>query len=186
MGVGDAMTVPAVFLDRDGVINFATVREGKPYPPSSLRELKIIPGVPEALAKLRAAGFKLIVVTNRPDVGRGQTPLSVVAEIHDYLMNVLPLDDIRACYHGGEEDCSCRKPKPGLIVNAAMDFGVDLGESFMVGDRWRDMDAGAAAGCRTILIDMGYRERPPRVPPDYVCRSLAEAAAWILNRGGCE
>lgn len=178
------MTVRAVFLDRDGVINKVVLREGRPYPPASLQDLEIIGGVPEALQDLRSGGFKLIVVTNQPDVGRGRTPLKVVEQINDHLLMNLTLDGIRACYHSGAEDCDCRKPKPGMLFAAAHDLGIDLAASFMVGDRWRDMDAGAAAGCRTILIDGNYDERSPMASPAYICRTLSEAARWILVASG--
>lgn len=177
------MSRRAVFLDRDGVINRAVLRHGKPHPPASLAQLEIIPGVPEALAALRAAGFRLVVVTNQPDVGRGLTPVATIEAIHRHMLDTLPLDAISACLHGGDDDCSCRKPKPGLILEAARTHDIALAASFMVGDRWRDMDAGAAAGCRTIFIDEGYDERAPLKPPDFTCRTLAEAASWILTQG---
>jgi len=170
----------AVFLDRDGVINASVVRNGKPYPPASADEMTILPGVPEALARLRAAGYELIVVTNQPDVARGTTPRATVDAIHAALQAALPLDAIYACFHDDADACHCRKPKPGLLVDAARDRGLDLATSFMVGDRWRDTDAGVAAGCRAIFIDRGYNERKPErfavnVP------GLPEAAAWIIE-----
>ncbi|HEX7702453.1 MAG TPA: HAD family hydrolase, partial [Kofleriaceae bacterium] len=142
----------AVFLDRDGVINASVVRDGKPYPPAHVDEMELLPGVPEALAALRAAGFQLIVVTNQPDVARGTQTRAAVDAIHDRMRRDLPLDAIYACFHDDADDCACRKPKPGLLVNAAADLGIDLPSSFMVGDRWRDTDAGLAAGCRAIFI----------------------------------
>jgi D-glycero-D-manno-heptose 1,7-bisphosphate phosphatase len=171
----------AVFLDRDGVINASVVRDGKPYPPASVDEMEILPGVPEALAALRAAGFELIVVTNQPDVARGTQTRAAVDAIHARMQRDLPLDAIYACFHDDADNCDCRKPKPGLLVNAARDRGIDLASSFMVGDRWRDTDAGLAAGTRAIFIDRGYSERKPErfavnVP------GLPEAAAWILEQ----
>jgi D-glycero-D-manno-heptose 1,7-bisphosphate phosphatase len=173
----------AVYLDRDGVLNRAVVRGGKPFPPASPDELEILPGVPEALARLHSAGYRLVVVTNQPDVGRGSTPLATVQEIHDRLTECLPLDAIEVCLHGGTEGCDCRKPKPGMLLRDGVANGVDMARSFMVGDRWRDIDAGGAAGCKTILIEAGYDERAPVHSPDHVCRSLLEAAGWILANG---
>lgn len=172
----------AVFLDRDGVINKAVVRDGRPYPPTSLRELEILDGVPQALRDLRSMGFHLIIVTNQPDVGRGYASVEDVAAIHDSLLRTLAIDDIRVCFHGGDEGCDCRKPRPGMLLAAARDLGLELSASFMVGDRWRDVDAGAAAGCRTVLIDYGYDERAPLSHPDFTCGSLPQAVRWIVSQ----
>jgi D-glycero-D-manno-heptose 1,7-bisphosphate phosphatase len=174
----------AVYLDRDGVLNRAIVRAGKPYPPKGVDELEILPSVAEALTRLKAAGYRLVVVTNQPDVGRGTMAPEAVAAIHARMADMLPLDAIEVCLHAGTENCDCRKPKPGMLLRDSAAHGVDMRQSFMVGDRWRDIDAGAAAGCRTILIEAGYDERAPTHPPDRVCRSLVEAADWILAKGG--
>ena len=141
----------AVFLDRDGVINRATVRDGRPYPPEHIAELEILPGVPGALARLRAAGFRLIVVTNQPDVARGTQRREVIDAMHAHLMAVLPLDEIRVCPHDDADQCVCRKPRPGLLEDAAGEAGLCLADSVMVGDRWRDVEAGRLAGCRTVF-----------------------------------
>jgi D-glycero-D-manno-heptose 1,7-bisphosphate phosphatase len=170
----------AVFLDRDGVINRAIVREGKPYPPAGLEELEILPGVGEALAQLKAAGFILVVVSNQPDVARGTTARKAVETINAKLAETLPVDDFRMCYHDSGDGCDCRKPKPGMLLAAAHDHGIDLSTSFMVGDRWRDVEAGQRAGCRTLFIDYGYDERQPEAC-DYRVKTLAEAAEIILS-----
>ena len=174
-----------MFLDRDGVINRALQREGKPYPPACLSEFEILPGVPEACAMLAEAGFLLIVATNQPDVGRGTLDQAVVAAIHARMSGLLPIAGVEVCYHaGGQPECDCRKPKPGMLVRAAREWGLDLTRSWMVGDRWRDIDCGHAAGCRTIFIDYGYKE-DLRQRPDFRCGSLLEAAriilGWTLN-----
>jgi histidinol-phosphate phosphatase family protein len=171
----------AVFLDRDGVLNKAIVREGKPYPPSGLDQLRVVPGAAAALQRLKDAGFTLIVVTNQPDVGRGTQTRESVEQMNAALASELPLDGFYVCFHDGARECACRKPKPGLLVEAASARNIDLTSSFMVGDRWRDVDAGAAAGCRTVLIDYGYRERGPDHAPDYRAKALADAVEWILN-----
>ncbi len=171
----------AVFLDRDGVINRALVRDNKPYPPSSLAEFQILPGVAEACAKLRRAGFLLVVATNQPDVGRGTLSQALVELLHEHMRRELPLDRVEVCYHPGKgaSDCDCRKPRPGMLIRSASELGIDLAQSFMVGDRWRDIDCGHAAGCRTILIDYHYDE-PLRQTPDHRTHSLAGAADIIL------
>ena len=169
----------AVFLDRDGVINQAVIRDGRPYPPPSLEAMTLLPGVGEATQALHQAGFRLIVVTNQPDVATGIQTQAVVEAMHDRLRQTLPIDDIRVCYHTDKDNCSCRKPKPGMLLQAATEWLIDLGQSFMVGDRWRDIEAGRAAGCKTILIRNTYQER--QAEPDVVVHSLLEASSWILS-----
>lgn len=170
----------AVFLDRDGVINRAVVRDGKPYPPDSVAELEILPGVPQALAALRAAGFLNVVVTNQPDVATGKQRREVVEAIHARLARELAVDAIKVCYHAAADGCGCRKPKPGMLLEAAADHGIDLASSYLVGDRWRDVAAGQAAGCRTAyFIDYGYQEQQP-AQPFVAVESLAAATRGIL------
>ncbi len=170
----------SIFLDRDGVLNRAFVRNGLPYTPSSLDEVEIIPGVEEACGKLRANGYLLVVVTNQPDVARGLQSPNTVEKIHAFLRCRLPLDDIRVCYHDDVDSCDCRKPKPGMLLAAARDWGIDLGRSFMIGDRWRDIEAGQRAGCRTIFIKRGYAEPdPPHF--DFEADSLDTAVTWLLS-----
>ena len=170
----------AVFLDRDGVLVRAIVRDGKPYPPASLAELEILPGVAEACAMLHEAGFLLIVITNQPDVTRGTQRREVVEAMNQALHNQLPLDDIRVCYHDDADRCLCRKPQPGLLLQAGQAWNIDLSASFMVGDRWKDIEAGRRAGCKTIFVDYGYEERQPDCP-DHRVSSLIEAVAFILQ-----
>jgi D-glycero-D-manno-heptose 1,7-bisphosphate phosphatase len=171
----------AVFLDRDGVLNEAVVRDGRPFPPDSLATLRICSGVPESLEALRAAGYRLIVVTNQPDVGAGRQQQGTVEAIHQHMRGALPLDDVRVCYHTDAHGCQCRKPKPGMLLDAAAAWEIDLRRSFMVGDRWRDIEAGRAAGCRTILIGSGYAERPA-TGFDHQVESLLDASRVILNQ----
>ena len=170
----------AVFLDRDGVVNRAVLREGKPYPPPGIADLRLLPGVREACRKLREAGFALILITNQPDIARGAVSAGEVAEMHARLRRYLQLDDVCVCPHDDEAQCECRKPKPGLLLHAAKAWNIDLGSSYVVGDRWRDVEAGHRAGCRALFVDYGYRERQPDGPFQRV-RSLAEAASWIVR-----
>jgi len=175
------MTRRAVFLDRDGVINRVTVRDGKPYPPSSAAVLELLPGVAGALEQLKGAGFVLIVVSNQPDVARGTTTREVVETIHARLADTLPIDRFMVCYHDTFDNCECRKPRPGMLLASAKEMQIDLAASYMVGDRWRDMEAGKRAGCKTFFIDYGYDEEPPR-NYDFRVASLAEATTVILTR----
>ena len=170
----------AVFLDRDGVLNRAVVREGKPYPPGSVAEVEILSGVVEALEKMKEAGFVFVVVSNQPDVARGTTPKATVEAINAYLAARLPIDLFIMCYHDSSDGCNCRKPSPGMLFAGAREFDVDLALSYMVGDRWRDMEAGITAGCRTIFIDYGYDEKQPK-STDFCVRSLVEATQIILG-----
>ncbi len=173
---------PAVFLDRDGVVNQCNVVDGKPYPPLSIDEFVIFPGVAEACRKLKQAGFLLVVATNQPDVGRGTLERAVVEVIHEHMCQQLPIDRVEVCFHPGRGDskCECRKPQPGMLHRAARALNIDLRRSWMVGDRWRDIDCGHAASCRTVLIDYNYNE-PLKQQPDFRAKSLLEAAGLILD-----
>jgi|SRR6266851_3075319 len=171
----------AVFLDRDGVLNRAIVRNGKPYPPASIEQLEIPSDVPDALQELKGHGFELIVVTNQPDVARGTQSRQVVEQMNQRLKSLLPLDDVFVCYHTDQDKCTCRKPQPGLLLQAAKKLNIDLLGSFMVGDRWGDVEAGQNAGCRTILIDNAYDDRPPTKTPDLCVDSLSQAVRWIIQ-----
>ena len=170
----------AVFLDRDGVINRAIVRDGKPYPPSNLAALEILPGVDDAMRSLHKGGWLLIVVTNQPDVARGATQRADVEAINGHLQKCLPIDEFRTCYHDSGDGCDCRKPLPGALLAAADVHGINLASSYMVGDRWSDIAAGERAGCKTIFVDYGYTEEQPATFNHRV-RSLAEAADIILG-----
>jgi D-sedoheptulose 7-phosphate isomerase len=172
---------PAVFLDRDGVLNRAIVRDGKPLPPPGIHDLEIIPDAAAALSKLKSQGFPLYVITNQPDVARGNLTRDEVEAMHRKLVSSLPVDDIFVCYHDDADHCACRKPKPGLLLEAQRKHNIDLARSFFVGDRWRDIDAGHAAGCKTVLIDYDYRERKPARPAEATVRSLREAVDWIVS-----
>jgi D-glycero-D-manno-heptose 1,7-bisphosphate phosphatase len=180
VGVGTIRGGRAVFLDRDGVLNLSVVRDGKPYPPANLSELKIAPGVEQGCKTLREAGYLLIGITNQPDVPRGITEKGVVEEINQYLLTLLSMDSIRVCYHDNADHCECRKPKPGLILQAAREKEIDLEASFVIGDRWKDVEAGRRAGCRTVLIDNHYAE-PNKTQPTYTVNSFQEAVAAILS-----
>jgi D-glycero-D-manno-heptose 1,7-bisphosphate phosphatase len=163
------------------VINRAIVRDGKPYPPAGIEGLEVLPGVGASLERLKAAGYLLVVVTNQPDVARGTQSRAIVDAMHARLASELPIDDFRTCFHDDQDACGCRKPEPGLIVASARAHDVDLEASVVVGDRWRDIDAGRRAGCATVFVDHGYTERKPE-RPDAVVASLQEATEWILSR----
>jgi len=170
----------AVFLDRDGVINRALVRDGHPFSPSSVGEFEWVAGIQGVVGELYSAGFWLFCVTNQPDVGRGLQDIAVVEALHKMVKDEIPVEKIYACYHDGVSDCSCRKPKPGLILQAVADFEIDLKESWLVGDRWKDIDAGNAAGCQTVFLDYRYDESL-RSSPDHVITDIRELPGLILH-----
>ena len=172
----------AVFLDRDGVLNEAVVRDGKPYPPPSVAAMKIVESAAADLARLKSLGFLLLVVTNQPDVARGTQTREAIDAMHREMATVLPVDEFLVCAHDDGDGCGCRKPAPGLMLEARDRHGIDLERSFLVGDRWRDVDAGRAAGCRTVFLDFGYSERGPSASPDARVASLTEAANWIVSQ----
>lgn len=175
------MSRSAIFLDRDGVLIRTSVRDGVPHPPASLDEMEILPGVPEALRRLSEAGYALIVVSNQPDVARGTQSRAVVEQINDALRRALPLEAVYVCYHDNADRCACRKPAPGLLLQAAADHNIDLLSSFMVGDRWSDIVAGERARCRTLLICRSYSQ-PERCMAGSVVADLLEGSERILLR----
>jgi D-glycero-D-manno-heptose 1,7-bisphosphate phosphatase len=176
MGIDGPMN-PAVFLDRDGVLNRVVVRDGKPYPPASADALEVAEDVAPALARLKAAGFRLVVVTNQPDVATGVQTRAGVEAINATLAARLPIDEFRVCYHQDSDGCECRKPKPGLLLRAPAH---DLPRSVMVGDRWRDIEAGRRAGVGATVLIENHSGEPCDVEPDVRVDSLGEAAEWIL------
>ncbi len=178
--VGNAAgTRPAIFLDRDGVLNRTIIRDGMPYAPASLDELDIPVDAPPSLDRLKRAGFALVVVTNQPDVARGTQTRAMVEAINGAIGEKMPIDEFRVCYHDDADNCPCRKPRPGMLLQAPV---YDVARSFMVGDRWRDIQAGKSAGVSaTILMASGHTEPSP-IEPDFRATSLAQAVDWIIGR----
>lgn len=170
----------AVFLDRDGVLNRAVIVDGRPHPPRSVDDVMLVDGVEESCSQLRDAGWLLIVVTNQPDIARGTTTQAEVDAIDTVIRQRLELDDVLVCPHDNADSCACRKPAPGLLYEGARRFGISLEHSVMVGDRWKDVEAGRRAGCQTVFIDYGYSEQAPSTP-DLTVGSLRDALPWILS-----
>lgn len=178
---------PAVFLDRDGTIN-----EEMGYI-NHLSRFRLLPEAAPAIRRLQEAGLKVVVVTNQSGAARGYFPPSLVAEVHALLQDLLAregarVDAIYACLHAPDADCSCRKPKPGLILQAARDLDLDLSRSFLVGDRYKDIETAANAGVQGILVLTGYGlgeydylRAAQKVQPVYVAQGLEDAATWILE-----
>jgi len=176
----------AIFLDRDGVINKSVVREGRPYPPAEAKDFELYEDVAAGCAALAAAGYLLVVVTNQPDVARGTQTRAAVDAMHRKMLDALPqIASVEVCWHAGSawgDSCDCHKPKPGMVLRAAQALGIDLAHSFLVGDRWRDVDCGHAAGCRTIFVDRKYSETL-RQAPDWTVESFGQAVEVIMQSG---
>jgi D-glycero-D-manno-heptose 1,7-bisphosphate phosphatase len=184
MGSGaltQAAPAKAVFLDRDGVLNEALVRDGKPLSPMTVAEVVVPADVPDGVARLRNGGFRLIMVTNQPNIARGSQSREAVYAINRHLQQLLHLDAAEVCEHDDADNCDCRKPKPGMLLRAAARDHIELPASFLIGDRWRDIEAGRRARCRTVLIGDGYGERISS-PADATVVSFGEAADWILKQ----
>ena len=171
---------PAVFLDRDGVINLAYTRSGKPYPPKDLSQLVILTGVEESVKKLRKFGFEVVVVTNQPDISHGNSSYEMVHKLHKEIEFVTGIENFYICPHIEVDNCSCRKPMPGLLLEAAKNLSLDLNKSYMVGDRWRDIGAGQSAGCKNFFIDYNYCEERPK-EPFITVSSLLHAVGLIIG-----
>lgn len=171
----------AVFLDRDGVIVVPHFREGRSFAVQFMEDFRLYPDALEALSLLKKAGFLLIVVTNQPDMGKGLVSPETMEEMNRFLFQFLPIDDIRVCPHVREDNCGCRKPNPGLLKEAAKEWGIDGSMSYMIGDRLSDMEAGQSLGCKTIFIDLDYtaEQKPQNV--DFSCKTLLAASSWILG-----
>jgi D-glycero-D-manno-heptose 1,7-bisphosphate phosphatase len=180
VGASSAPGRKAVFLDRDGVIVVPEFRDGRSFAPVRLQDYRFYPEASAALSRLKSAGYLLVVVTNQPEVGRGIIAEPVLAEMHRQLLASLPIDLVKVCRHTAEDRCSCRKPKPGMLLEAASEFGISLLESYMVGDRASDIEAGQAAGCRNVFIDLGYTREPKPDNASFTVSSIAQAADVIL------
>ena len=168
----------AVFLDRDGVVNKIILRDGLPASPRNLKEFVFNDGIRDAIGRLKEWGYLIIVVTNQPDVARGNITRELLDSISRKIKQEISIDDIYACLHDDEDQCSCRKPKPGMLLEAAQKWKIDLAQSFMIGDTWKDVEAGRAAGCKTILLDAPYNQE---VAPDLRVQSLSEAVEMIKS-----
>ena len=169
-----------VFLDRDGVVIESRIQRGKPIAISQHSEVKILNGVIDAVDLLIEANYELVVVTNQPDISKGTLSWGELRNIHMEISKWTKLESFYVCPHTESDSCLCRKPRPGLLLRAAEDFDIDLSNSYLVGDRWRDVEAGQAAGCKCFFIDNGYWEKKPVPPFDHV-DSLFHAATIILS-----
>lgn len=151
----------AIFLDRDGVINYSIMHDNKPYAPLNLSELKIIPEIKFVIDFFKQKKFKVFVITNQPDVARGKVSKDEVEKINESIQSQLSIDEIFTCYHDNQDQCECRKPKPGAFMTLSQKYNIDLTKSIMVGDRAKDIEAAKNANCPSVFIDYGYNELKP-------------------------
>lgn len=168
----------AIFLDRDGVINSTIIKEGKPFSPRKFEDFKLVDGVKDILERFKARGWLNIIVTNQPDIARGLMKKEELQKMHNLIRENLPVDDIFICPHDDADNCNCRKPKPGMLLEAAKKWDIDLNESFMIGDSWKDIEAGRNAGCTTLLIDSPYNKQ---IDSDLRANELSALSEMILN-----
>lgn len=170
----------AIFLDRDGVLTVSTVRKGKGYAPLSLDQFRFYPGVANCVNRIRELGFIPILVSNQPDVANGLLPIHVLEQMNQKIRQELDITEINNCTHNNENQCLCRKPKPGMLTASANKLGINMNESWMIGDRDGDISAGIAAGCRTIFIDRNLRAESGELA-HLICGSLEEAIDFIAD-----
>lgn len=171
----------AVFLDRDGVINVPHIIKKKPYPPPNIEHLQIYDDVKSAISRFKAAGYIPIIVTNQPDVARGKTKKNVVEQINNEIMKSIHIEFIKCCFHDDEDYCFNRKPNPGALQESALEHNINLSKSYMIGDRWKDIEAGRRAGCSTMFIDRGYNELIIN-EYDHLISNLSDAALIIEEK----
>lgn len=172
----------AVFLDRDGVLTIPIFRNGRSYAAQALEDYALYDAAADAVSALKEAGFLTVVVTNQPDVGAGKIPIETLGSMHTELTSKTGVDLIVACTHTKADNCSCRKPKDGMLRSSAKTHNIDLSASFMVGDRKSDVEAGISAGCRTVFLDLGYTSEEKPTNMDYTCTNVSQAVQWIIEQ----
>ena len=170
----------AAFLDRDGVLNKTYLVQGVPRSPTSVDEVVILDGVSEAITRLKVHNFVPVVITNQPDVARGKILLKIVTEMNEFIGKSLGIEHFYVCTHDDQDFCSCRKPSTGLIDRAVSELNLDISNSILVGDRWKDIEAGQKSGCNNFFIDYSYPEKRPNAPFTKVL-SLLEAVEIVTG-----
>lgn len=171
-----------VFLDRDGVINKIILREGRPHSPRNINQLKILDGVFEAVKLLQNLGHRIVVITNQPEISRGLITEDLIIKMHNKIREETGIKNFYFCPHDDFHSCECRKPKTGMLLRAATELDLDLNQSYLVGDRWKDIQAGQKVGCKCFFIDNNYDEPRP-ISPFYPVESLYQAAI-LIHKGG--
>jgi D-glycero-D-manno-heptose 1,7-bisphosphate phosphatase len=170
----------AVFFDRDGVLNLVRLTDGRPKAPLSLVDFEIDGAAPGAVQAVRDAGFFTFVATNQPELATGELAPATLDAMHAQLSASMPFHAIYVCPHRDADGCACHKPRPGLLERAREEWDLDLTRSYLIGDRWRDIGAGAAVGCETVLLSRPYSGD---CQPTYAATDINDAVTWILGRG---
>ncbi|NMM46732.1 HAD-IIIA family hydrolase [Rhodospirillaceae bacterium KN72] len=173
-----------MFLDRDGVLSIPEFRDGRSFAPKFLDDFVLYEDAAEGVAVLKRAGFLVIVATNQPDVGAGLVPRETVEAMHERLSKWTEIDDIEVSYETREQDVGRRKPAPGMLLDAAKKWEIDLSASYMVGDRSSDVECGFHAGCHSVFIDRHYSVEPIPEKQIATVSSLAEAVGVIVSHSG--
>ena len=168
----------AVFIERDSILNEVRSGPKQQIPPMGLEDFKIISEAAEPLKKLKAVGFVLIATTNQPGLSRGDQSRRELDRMHDMLRRSFPLDDIMLCPHDEADQCPCRKPRPGLLIEAAFKWHLNLDHSFVVSDKWQDAEAARSAGCTSLLVNSPWIKQVHR---DFVLPNLGSIVDKILR-----
>lgn len=165
--------VKAVFLDRDGIINVTQVINKKPVAIRAFEQFVFVEGIQKAIDKFIKIGYTIFVVTNQPDISRGKIKIEEVEKINRHILHELPIKKIYMCTHDYYDNCECKKPKAGMLFSAKKEYDVELKSSWIIGDRWSDIEAGKNAGCKTIFVDYGYDEKL-KSNPDIIVKNVKE------------
>ena len=170
------------FLDRDGVINKPIINNKKPYSPIILEEFEVLPDVKSSLKTLRKNGFFNVIVTNQPNITNKLQSIEQLDHIHNWILDNLDIDFIKTCIHVDEDNCHCRKPKTGMLDIVSKELGIPLSNSYMIGDRWKDIACGQEAGCKEVFfINYNYHEDKPKQRFINV-NSLKEAVQILISK----
>jgi D-glycero-D-manno-heptose 1,7-bisphosphate phosphatase len=170
-----------VFIERDGILNEVRVGPKNQIAPLTLEEFKVNASAVAPLRRLKSAGFVLIVTTNQPGLSRGYQSRHELDRMHDLVRRTFPVDDILVCPHDENDHCPCRKPRPGLLIEAAFKWHVNLDHSFVISDKWQDAEAARTAGCTSLLVNSPW---VGRVHHDFVLNDLETIGSKILQLTG--
>tara|TARA_Y100000996_G_C22342075_1_gene569100 strand:+ start:206 stop:739 length:534 start_codon:yes stop_codon:yes gene_type:complete len=168
----------AFFFDRDGILNKVILKKNKPYSPRYPKQVVKNYEILKLIKLLKKKKFKKIIITNQPDIKTGKLTKHSLRTINNDIKLFFSIDDIFVCTHNKFDKCHCRKPKIGMIKLAEKKWNLDLKKSYLIGDRWKDIDAGNKAGCKTIYIDYNYDEKKPK-KPIYSFKSLTQMLCQV-------
>lgn len=171
----------AVFIERDGILNEVQAGPNHPISPMTMEEFRVNEKAKIPIKKLKDAGFVLIVTTNQPGISRGYQSRRDLDYMHDHLRRNFPVDDILVCAHEESDECPCRKPRPGLLIESAFKWQINLDQSYVISDKWQDAEAARTAGCTSLLLKSPWIGQGHH---DFVLPSLKEIANKIITLRG--